>query len=74
MCEHVACMYTQTACGTHPFARLWLLVIDDFRVTFFPYISLHEHPKRNESVASVLFDIWKRFEDVWKYTKRHPQL
>ena len=28
------------ACGTCPFALLWLPVIADFRVTIFPYISL----------------------------------
>ena len=35
------------ACGTCPFALLWLPVIADFRVTFFPYISLYERPRGN---------------------------
>ena len=35
------------ACGTCPFALLWLPVIADFRVTVFLYISLYERPRGN---------------------------
>ena len=38
------------ACGTCPFTLVWLQMIADFGVTFFPYILLYERPIGNPNV------------------------
>ena len=62
MCVHIflyvcVCVYVRVcicvgvlcvcACRSCPFALLWLLVITNFRVTFFPYIPIYERPIGN---------------------------